>query len=156
MTYPADHTTVSPRVAAQQSPLGGQLFYLLDQVAHELHTAMHTVLAAAELNIRQYATLALVAGKHTVTQNNLSKVLGLDPSQVGTLVKSLIGNGLLTRRALETDRRAKVLHITEEGVTLYRNVEAQIQQVEEAVTASVSRRDRKILAALLERVLPPT
>ncbi|HIW46331.1 MAG TPA: MarR family transcriptional regulator [Candidatus Yaniella excrementigallinarum] len=156
MTNPADHTTVSPQVAAGQSPLGGQLFYLLDQVTHELHTAMHTVLATENLNIRQYATLALVAGKHTVTQHNLSKVLDLDPSQVVSLVKGLVDRNLLTRQTLETDRRAKVLNITEDGARLYTRVETQIRQVEEAVTASLSPRDRKILAALLERVLPLT
>lgn len=154
MTYPADHTIVSPRIAARQSPLGGHLFYLLDQVADELHTAMHTVLVAADLNIRQYGTLALVIGKHTVTQHNLARVLDLDPSQVVTLVKGLVARGLLTRQTLEADRRAKALSITEDGIVLYTHVEAQVRQVEEAVTASLSRRDRKILSTLLDRVLP--
>lgn len=156
MKYPADHTTVSSHTAARQSPLGSQLFYLVDHVAHELHTAMHEVLAAKNLHNRQYATLALIAGKHTVTQHTLSKVLNLDPSQVVTLVKSLVDRNLVTRRTLESDRRAKILSITEDGLRLYSDMEAQLRQVEETVTASLSRRDRKILATLLDRILPPT
>src|SRR5699024_12253714 len=119
-------------------------------------TALPTVRSLDNPQILHYATSTLADGKPAVTQHNLSKVLALYPSQVVSLVKGLLDRNLLARQTLETDRRAKVLNITEDGARLYTRVETQIRQVEEAVTASLSPRDRKILAALLERVLPLT
>src|SRR5690625_926361 len=111
-------------------------------------------IAELELDVRQYATLAYIAGGHTPTQLELAKVLRLDPSQVVTLVKGLVSRGLIIRETVPHDRRARAVVITREGKRLYERATVLVQRVEEVLTASLSRRDTNALRSLLERILP--
>lgn len=146
--------TATPRFAAQESPLGGQLFFLLTQMEYEFRTNMHAVLDGVGLDVRQYSTLAFIADGHTPAQHDLANILHLDPSQVVTLTKGLAARGLLVRETMPQDRRAKALVITDEGKKLYKQAALQIREVEETLTASLSRRDRNVLKILLDRILP--
>lgn len=151
---PPDARARAALVAAQSSPLGRQLFFALAQVEHEFRTKMQLALEQVELDIRQYTTLAYIAGGHTPTQLELGQILHLDPSQVVTLTKGLAVRGLLVRRTLPEDRRARALVITTEGKLLYQQAEVLVQRVEDALTASLSGRDRSALKNLLDRTLP--
>lgn len=154
----AEDTVVPPGVpplkAAQDSPLGEQLFFALAQMQHEFRTRMFDALAELGLDVRQYSTLAFIAEGHTPAQHDLARILHLDPSQVVTLTKNLEARGLLVRETLPRDRRAKALVITEEGKNVYGQAATKVDHVEEAVTASLSRRDRNALKTLLHRILP--
>lgn len=143
-------------MAAQASPLGDQLFFVLGQVQQEFQTRMHSALADMGLDVRQYTTLAFLARGHRPAQHDLASILHLDPSQVVTLTKGLEAEGLLTRETLPQDRRSKALAITAEGQTCYEEAAVLIQQVQESLTASLSRRDRYALASLLHRIAPVT
>lgn len=151
---PSDHRARAALVAAQSSALGRQLFFALSQVEYELRTKMQLALEQVGLDVRQYTTLAYIAGGHTPTQLELGQILHLDPSQVVTLTKGLAERGLLVRQTVPADRRAHALGITTEGKVLYQQAAALVQQVEEALTASLSRRDRSALKNLLDRMLP--
>lgn len=149
-----DSQSTSPLLTAQSSPLGDQLYFVLGQLQHTLQTRMHYALAAEDLNIRQYTTLAFLADGHRPVQHDLSALLHLDPSQVVKLVKGMEADGLVIRQTNTTDRRAKVLAITAQGQQRYSRAVAAVQQVHESLTASLSRRDRNALKSLLHRVLP--
>lgn len=141
-------------MAAQASPLGDQLFFVVEQIHYEVQTRMHTALAGLGLDIRQYTTLAFIAAGHTPAQHDLATILHLDPSQVVKLTKSLEAAGLLTRDTSPQDRRAKMLLITAEGQALYKQAATLVRQIQESLTASLSRRDRNALESLLHRILP--
>ena len=144
----------SPLRAAQGSPLGSQLFFLIAQMEHVFSSQMSAGLAECELDVRQYSTLAFIADGHTPTQHELAHILHLDPSQVVTLSKGLEARGLLVRKTLPTDRRAKALVITADGRALHAEAAERVRGIEESVTASLSRRDRNALKSFLERILP--
>lgn len=144
----------SPIMAAQTSPLGDQLFFVVEQIHHEFHLRMHTALAGLGLDVRQYTTLAFIAAGHAPAQHDLASLLHLDPSQVVKLTKSLEAGGLLTRDTLPQDRRAKTLLITAEGQALYQQAALLVRQIQGSLTASLSRRDRNALESLLHRILP--
>lgn len=148
------HRGASPLRAAQDSPLGSQLFFYLSQMEHVFRTELSAALTECELDLRQYSTLAFIADGHTPTQHELAQILHLDPSQVVTLSKSLEARGLLVRQTLPTDRRAKALVITEVGRAIYSDAVKRVRSVEESLTASLSRRDHNALKSFLERILP--
>lgn len=162
MNFPYQQRTTIPtpqlgdpsRMAAQDSPLGEELFFMVEQIHHEFHTRMHTALTAVGLDVRQYTTLAFIATGTARAQNDLTTILHLDPSQVVKLTKALEAAGLLTRDTSRQDRRSKVLQITDEGQELYTQATALVRQVQESLTAALSRRDRKALDSLLHRILP--
>ena len=140
--------------AAQSSALGRQLFFALTQLEHEFRTTMQAALEQLDLDVRQYTTLAYIAEGHTPTQLELGQILHLDASQVGKLTKGLAARGLLLRQTVPEDRRARALVITAEGKRLYQQAAVLVQRVEEALTASLSRRDHSAQKNLLDRTLP--
>lgn len=146
---------LAPLRAAQESALGQQLHFLLTQVEYTFRTETTVALADLGLDVRRYSTLAFIAQGHTPTQHELAQVLHLDPSQVVTLTKDLESRGLVHRQTDARDRRAKALVITLQGQQNYRRAAAAVKQVEDRLTASVSRRDRNALKSLLGRLLPP-
>lgn len=145
---------ISPAKAAQESPLGGQLLFVLSQLQHQFHIRTQAVLTEVDLDVRQYCALAFIADGHTPTQHDLAHILHLDPSQVVTLTKGLEARQLLKRKTAEQDRRAKALAITAEGRTLYEEAEGLVSEVEASLTPALSRRDRNALRAILHRIVP--
>src|SRR5699024_3286569 len=101
-TIPTPQPANPSRMAAQDSPLGEELFFMVEQIHHEFHTRMHTALTGVGLDVRQYTTLAFIATGTGRAQNDLATILHLDPSQVVKLTKALEAAGLLTR---DTRRR---------------------------------------------------
>lgn len=146
--------SMSSLEAAQESPLGRHLFFFVMQIEHEFRRRLPLALAELELDVRQYATLAYIAGGHTPTQLELAKVLHLDPSQIVTLIQGLVARELVVRQTVPHDRRARAVVMTRDGKRVYSRAAAIVQQVEEDLTASLSRRDKTALRALLERILP--
>ena len=149
-----NNKTRTPLAAAQVSPLGRQLFFGLTQMEYEFRSRMRLTLQQVNLDVRQYTTLAYIADGHTPTQLELGQILHLDPSQIVTLTKELAARGLLIRRTVPEDRRARALVITTDGKSLYQQAAVLVHRVEEALTASLSRRDRSALKKLLDRTLP--
>lgn len=139
---------------AQASPLGRQLFFTLAQVHQEFQDRMQRALRQVDLDIRQYTTLAYIAEGHTPTQLELAQILHLDPSQVVTLTKGLAARELIVRQIVPEDRRARAVVITTQGKQVYQQAAHMIARVEEALTASLSRRDHSALQNLLARTLP--
>lgn len=147
-------TPTSPLAAAVASPLGNHVFFFVTQLDQGFRNSLLRVLEPFDLDIRQYTTMAYIAEGHTPTQHEVAQILHLDPSQVVKLINSLVSRGLLTRQTHEHDRRAKALQITPEGRGLYQQAMMAVHQSEEAVTSSLSHRDRSALKRLLHRILP--
>lgn len=140
--------------AAQTSPVGNELFFLVEQIHHEFQTRIHVALSGLHLDVRQYTTLAFIASGPGRPQHDVAAILHLDPSQAVKLTKALEAAGLLTRITSPHDRRSKILTITDAGQELYLQAKELVQQVQESLTAALSRRDQKALDALLRKMLP--
>lgn len=154
-TYiPAAQRGASSLLAAQASPLGDELFFLVEQIHYEFQTRMHTALTGLRLDVRQYTTLSFIATGSGRAQHDVAAILHLDPSQAVKLTKALEADGLLTRETSPHDRRSKLLAITDAGLELYTQAKALVEQVHESLTEALSRRDQKALDALLRRILP--
>ncbi len=144
----------APLGAAADSPLGDHLFFYLTQLEQIFRAGIQEALYDLDLDIRQYIALAYIVDGRAPAQHELVQLLRLDPSQVVTLTKGLAERGLLVRDTMPQDRRAKALVITADGRRLYAQAAVRVRRVEEALTASLSRRDHNALKTLLERVLP--
>lgn len=145
---------LAPVAAAADSPLGDHVFFYLTQLENTFRAGIEHSIAKLELDIRQYTALAFIVDGHAPTQHELAQLLRLDPSQVVTLTKGLEARGLLLRHRLAHDRRAKALTITADGRRLYAQAAVEVRQVEETLTAALSRRDHIALKTHLGRILP--
>src|SRR5699024_2187057 len=96
MNFPYQQRTTIPipqpgspsRMAAQDSPLGEELLFVVELIHHEFHTRTHTALTVVGLDVRQYTTLAFIATGTARAQNDLATIHQPDPSQVVKLTKA--------------------------------------------------------------------
>lgn len=97
--------------------------------------------------------LHTVAHHEPVSQREVSERLGLDPSDLVSLVDILDRAGLVQRRRDPTDRRRVLLEITAAGRTAVRRLEAVSRAVTDEVLAPLDADQRELLEDLLHRVV---
>src|SRR3954470_9257007 len=98
--------------------------FLLIRASGLVVRATNAALADLGLRVRQYSVLVLADDTADgISQRDLAEVLGLDPSQVVALVDELARAGLVVRRPSPTDRRAKLVAATAQGVRLRRRAD---------------------------------
>lgn len=134
--------------------LRDDLGFLLSRASGLVVRATNGALATHGLRVRQYSVLALAAdAEDGISQRDLAEVLGLDPSQVVVLVDELAASELVERRPSPTDRRTKLVSVTEEGRrACSRAAEAAAATIRDEL-AGLTDGERDTLRTLLQRVV---
>lgn len=108
------------------------------------------VISAYELNPPMYFMLRHV--QESESMKDVAERMCLDASTVTGIADRLEAKGLVERRQSPDDRRVKELVLTEAGVALCREIEAQFDQ--EPLLPELSDADRLRLVSILGRVVP--
>jgi len=90
------------------------LSFLLSQASHVLATQMAAAFAEIDITPREYCVL-FHAQEAERTQIQLAKISELDKTTMVVTVDELEKAGLAERRASSTDRRARIIAVTEAG-----------------------------------------
>ncbi len=94
----------------------------------------------------------LRAGKNLMRQRELAQRLGLEDSAVVRVLDGLENNGLLHRLEDPTDRRAKLLELTDEGRALGVRVERVAGVLREELLSDVEPADVAAMRRVLDHV----
>jgi DNA-binding MarR family transcriptional regulator len=143
-------------MARAQSPnseaaeFAGQLFFWLWRASH---TRTADALDSIGLTTAQFAVLNVVGGREATIQQQLSSVLGTDPSAMVNLINGLEEAGLVERRRRPNDRRAWEVAITAKGQRTLVRARRLASQAEETVLGGLTGNDRRRLLTLLRRAL---
>lgn len=87
-----------------------------------------------------------------IRQRDLAESLGIEGPSLVRLLDSLESQGLIERREDETDRRAKAVHLTEDGRTLVEGIRGVAAEVRERLLAGVPDEDVMLCLGLLGRI----
>ncbi|WP_395680605.1 MarR family winged helix-turn-helix transcriptional regulator [Inquilinus sp.] len=87
-----------------------------------------------------------------IRQRDLAESLGIEGPSLVRLLDTLETQGLIERREDESDRRAKAVHLTEDGRTLVEGIRGIAAEVRERLLAGVSDEDMMLCLGLLGRV----
>lgn len=107
------------------------LGFLLTRAAGVVVRSTNDALTPFGLRVRSYSVLAVSCDEPGgVTQRQVAATMGLDPSQIVSIIDELEGRGLVIRTPDPSDRRNKLIVATDEGHRLYkearrRNLEVQ-------------------------------
>jgi MarR family transcriptional regulator for hemolysin len=112
--------------------LTGNLAWMLDQAHHAFGSEIAAALAPLGLGQRGFCVMS-AAMDAELTQTQLAGLIGLDKTTMVVTVDELERLGLAERVASPTDRRARVIRVTDAG----RERVAQGQAIAEAVQADV-------------------
>ncbi|WP_021593936.1 MarR family winged helix-turn-helix transcriptional regulator [Actinomadura welshii] len=124
------------------------LSFLLDHTGHVLRTRMTAALAEIGLTPRMHCVL-VHALEEERTQIQLAEIGDMDKTTMVVTVDALEKAGLAERRPSSTDRRARIIAVTEEGARVAARSQEIVDGVHEAALGSLPEDQRDALVRAL-------
>jgi len=128
------------------------LSFLLDHTSHVLRTRMAAALGEIGLTARMHCVL-VHALEEERTQIQLAEIGDMDKTTMVTTVDALEKAGLAERRPSSTDRRARIIAVTEKGAEVARQSQEIVDGVHRDALLSLPETDRKALLATLNALV---
>jgi MarR family transcriptional regulator, transcriptional regulator for hemolysin len=133
--------------AALTSDLG----WLLSRASHALTTELTAALEDLGISPRAHAVLA-TAMTADLTQSEIARVVGLDKTTMVVTIDELEAAGLAERRPSSTDRRARVITVTEAGARKVRQADRVLDQVRNDVLSGLGDDEREVFLRALGKL----
>jgi MarR family transcriptional regulator, lower aerobic nicotinate degradation pathway regulator len=127
--------------------------YLIRRLQQMSVSIFSEELSDFEITPVQYATLAAVAACPGLDHVGVSQTVGLDRTTVTGIIDRLEAKGLLARSPSKTDRRAKLLTVTEDGLVALNEMGPATLRVQTRILQPLAPAERKVFMSLLERVV---
>lgn len=124
------------------------LSFLLDHTSHVLRTRMAAALDQVGLTARMHCVLVHALGEER-TQIQLAEIGGMDKTTMVVTVDALEKAGLAERRQSSTDRRARVIVVTDKGADLVKESSRIVDQVHADALGSLADTDREAVLRVL-------
>jgi MarR family transcriptional regulator for hemolysin len=135
----------SPVAGEAAEPAGnclmGNLGWMLDQANHALGSEVAAALAPLGLGQRGFCVLSSAMDAE-LTQTELAGMIGLDKTTMVVTVDELEGKGLAERVPSPTDRRARVIKVTDAGRARVAEGQQIIGRVQDTVLGALPEGDR--------------
>jgi DNA-binding MarR family transcriptional regulator len=143
-------TTVSEAAAATRAaqPLSENLCWLLSRASFTLTTELTARLEQLSLSPRTHQVL-IAAAAGGQTQSDLVRAVGLDKTTMVVTVDELERAGLAERRPSPTDRRARVVEVTDAGREKLAEADRLIHAVHEDVLETLPEPERTVFVDAL-------
>jgi MarR family transcriptional regulator, transcriptional regulator for hemolysin len=132
-------------------PLTSDLCWLLSRASHGLTTEFTAALEDSGISPREHSVLATaMTGEHT--QSEIARLVGLDKTTMVVTVDELEAAGLAERRPSSTDRRARVIWVTEAGRRKAQEADRVLDRVRDDVLATLPEEERTVFLRALQRL----
>ncbi len=121
--------------------------------AQQRHVAAWTRIASSEISSVQYTILVVLDRLGEASQRELCDEVDLDRSTIADLVKRMERKGLIARRRDPADARRNTVTLTDAGRSERARLRPLVDQVQDALVASMSPNERRALRAGLIALL---
>ncbi len=101
----------------------------------------------------QYAALYAALRQPGLDQRTLAATIGFDTSTIGGVIDRLEKRGLIERQASPTDRRVRLLHVTEAGAALVDEVIPAMLKAQQRMLEPLPAADRPRFLAMLKTIV---
>lgn len=127
--------------------------FLFHKAALLLIEDVEQALATIGMRTRYFFVLASLVGGPRLSQQDLSRLLNLDPTTVAIVLDEMERNKHVERRRNPSDRRRYDLFLTESGGTALAEAASVATRVESAFFGGLTDEERTVMQGLLGRVL---
>lgn len=141
----------TPPQESADSCLLSNLSWLLGHASHVLATELAVALAPLDLGSRGFCVLASAAGRE-LTQKDLAAEVGIDKTTLVVTLDELEQQGLARRATSSTDRRARVICVTEAGLARLAEGQAIVESVQRDVLDALPDEERGAFLSALRRL----
>ncbi len=131
---------------------GEDLGALFARITRRLIDAERPLLADLGLSMWGYIALSHLAQAPAETQLALAQAISYDKTRLIGLLDELEGDGLITRTADPTDRRARIISLTAAGAERHAAARRAIREMEDDMLADISTAERTRLRRTLARL----
>lgn len=128
------------------------LSFLLDHTSHVLRSKMSAALAEIGLTSRMHCVL-VHALEEERTQAQLAEIGDMDKTTMVVTVDALEAAGLAERRPSRTDRRARIIAVTDDGARVARQSQEIVDRVHRDALATLPGGDRDVLLRALKHLV---
>ena len=135
-------------ISARTEP---DLSFLLDHTGYVLRTRMAAALAEIGLTARMHCVLVHAVGVER-TQIELAEIGDMDKTTMVVTMDALERAGYAERRPSSTDRRARIVVVTEEGARVAERSQQIADGVHRSVLAALPEDERDVLVRALARL----
>ncbi len=134
--------------------LGELLGYHLRRAQAAVFADFMRSMAQDRITPGQFGVLVLIESNPGLNQSALARALGIERSTMVAVIDGLEARKLVARQGSVSDRRAKVLSLTERGKALLADVAPKVRRHEKRIAADLNSQEVAALIALLKRVGP--
>ena len=121
--------------------------------AHQIAVAIFLEEAReSRITPTQYGVLLILERRPGIDQNTLARLLGLDRSTTGMVVRKLAERGLLARATGVGDLRRRELRLTRPGATLLDEIVVGARRAQQRLLSPLPARERRRFLDLLARL----
>jgi MarR family transcriptional regulator, lower aerobic nicotinate degradation pathway regulator len=128
----------------------GYLFRRMQQIAVSIFIEE---CKAHDLTPVQYASLIAIHTHPGIDATRLSAVIAFDRSTLGNVIERLQTKALVERKPSRGDKRIKLLYLTRSGAALLREIKPSVDRAQARMLQPLKGSDRKMLMALLTRLV---
>lgn len=119
------------------------------RLGHRLLAMEQPILARHGISMWAYIVLSSLRRSPVRTQAALAASIGADKTRMIPVLDDLQQRGLIEREPDPSDRRVRLLELTEEGARVQRAIQADIRVGEAELLASLSDEDRRVFLRVL-------
>lgn len=101
----------------------------------------------------QYAALCAIAAYSGGDATRLSNAIAFDRSTIGSVLDRLEKRGLIERRPSPTDRRQRLIFLTDHGYKLLDDCKEAVDRVQNRIVGVLSREERQTFLKLMTRIV---
>ncbi len=101
----------------------------------------------------QYAALVAVRAKPGIDQISLAGMIAQDRTTITGVIDRLTRKNLVQRQVSDTDRRARTLRITPEGLRMLEDIEPVVEATQAALLSGLTAGEGEQLIALLTKAI---
>src|SRR3954471_17143339 len=117
------------------------LLYMVKQVELVVRSHLDDLVRPSGITALQYTALTVLERHDGLSAAQLARDSFVTAQSIADLVRSLENRGLVQRERLPENRRELRIYLTEQGRTLLADHAAQVADLEQQMTASLSAKD---------------
>jgi DNA-binding MarR family transcriptional regulator len=140
----------------EDGPIPGELRaypgYLLARLGDASRRRFIRALEPESLHPRHFGVMNMVAAQPGVSQQQLQKQTGIDPSSMVAVIDELERLGLAERRPHPDDRRARAIYLSTTGEAKLKRVRALAAKLQRELFAPLTSEERDEFIALLGKL----
>ena len=134
-----------------ESPVGERFSAAVHNTARGWRLLIDKQLKHLGIGQAGWMTIAMIAKSgEPMSQRALADLVGVEGPSMVSMLDRLEREGLVTRAPSPTDRRVKLVHLTEAGTALYKQVKEQANAVRGALLGDIDPAQLKAATELLE------